>query len=206
MTGGRQGIHGFTLVEMLVAVFVFGLLSAAGVGVLASAADSRAAVAERMQRLAEFQRARAMLHADLSQAALRRVRQVDGSAARDAFHGATASAIGADGNSMLFGFVRRGWSNPDQQPRPSLQYVEYRLAGGTLERSTRPMLDGTAPGAPVALLHGIRATDVRYRYRGQWSDGWPGGTTALPEAVVLEFDLDGFGPVEQWFLLPAEAP
>lgn len=204
MSDGRRGTGGFTLVEMLVAVFVFGVLSAAGVVVLAGAADSRAAVSDRMQRLAEFQRARAMLHADLSQAAPRRVRQVDGAAARDAFHGATASAIGED--SVLFGFVRRGWSNPDGHPRPSLQYVEYRLVDGTLERGTRPMLDGTAPGEPVALLRGIRGADLRYRFRGQWSDGWPGGTTALPEALVLDFDLDGYGRVEQWFLLPAEGP
>ena len=204
MSGGRRRARGFTLVEMLVAVLVFGVLSAAGVVVLSGAADGRAAVAGRMERLAEFQRARAMLHADLSQVALRRVRQVDGTAARDAFHGATASEIGE--GSVLFGFVRRGWSNPDGHPRPSLLYVEYRLVDGTLERSTRPMLDGTAPGEPVALLRGIRGADVRYRSRGQWSDGWPGGATALPEALVLDFELDGYGRVEQWFLLPSEAP
>ena len=51
--------RGFTLVELLVALAAFALLAAAGVGVLAYAADNQQLLSARMERLAEFQRARA---------------------------------------------------------------------------------------------------------------------------------------------------
>lgn len=190
---------GFTLVEMLVAIAVFGLVAAAGVGVLAHAVDNRDAVAGRMARIAEFQRARAILRADLGQAALRRVRTADGTPARNAFTGANP---GMRTDSPLLGFVRRGWENPDAAPRASLQYVEYRFVDDRLERSVRDALDGAAPGEPQVLLAGVRSARMAYRHRGQWNEGWPGGAGALPEAVALVLELDGLGRVEQRFLLP----
>jgi general secretion pathway protein J len=196
-TATRAG--GFSLVEMLVAIAVFGLIAAAGVGVLAHAVDNRDAVAARMNRIAEFQRARAILRADLGQAALRRVRTADGTPARNAFAGANP---GMRGNGPLLGFVRRGWDNPDSAPRPSLQYVEYRFVDDRLERSVRLALDGAAPGEPQLLLSGVRSARMAYRYRGQWNEGWPGGAGALPEAVALILEIDGLGQVEQRFLLP----
>lgn len=190
---------GFSLVEMLVAIAVFALIAAAGVGVLAHAVDNRDAVAARMARVAEFQRARAILRADLGQAALRRVRTADGTPARNAFAGTNP---GMRGNQPLLGFVRRGWDNPDSAPRPSLQYVEYRFVDDRLERSVRRALDGAAPGEPQLLLSGVRSARMAYRHRGQWNEGWPGGAGAMPEAVALILEIDGLGQVEQRFLLP----
>ncbi|MHB8911101.1 MAG: type II secretion system minor pseudopilin GspJ [Lysobacter sp.] len=190
-------MKGFTLVEMLVALVVFGLLSAAGVSVLAYTADNRGVIRGRMDRLGEFQRARSLLKADFAQAAVRRIRDAEGLAARNAFAGNRLDSPGP-----LFGFVRRGWANPDAEPRASMQYVEYRLVDGQLERSARGALDGAAATAPQVLLAGIRHATVGYRYRGQWLDGWPGGADAMPEAVRLELELDGIGHVDQLFLLP----
>lgn len=92
--------------------------------------DQRDAVRARLQQIRDFQLAHGLLRSDLQQAAVRRTRNSEGSAARRAF---VASAPGTYG--PLFGFVRRGWSNPDQAPRASLQYVEYRVVDGRLERS-----------------------------------------------------------------------
>ena len=194
MTSRR--VRGFTLVEMLVALVVFGLLSAATVGVLVHAADNREVVGARMDRLGEFQRARALMKADLGQAAPRRVRRGDGSAVRTAFIGQRP------GDAPLWGFVRRGWSNPDGAARASLQYVEYRIAGRQLERTAHAALDGARAPAPQVVLTGVDATAIGYRYRGQWNDGWPGGADEIPEAIRLTLDVDGLGTIEQLFLLP----
>lgn len=201
----RRQVAGFTLVEMLVAVLVFALISAAGVVVLAQAADHQATVGARLDRLGEFQRARALLQADLSQVALRRVRSPDGGAARDAFAGRAAHA-GRHAADPLLGFARRGWTNPDGLPRASLQYVEYRLVDHRLERSSRPMLDGAASGKPQVVLSGVTSARLAYLDRGNWSDGWPGGALAVPEAVRLELEMDGIGHVTQLFLLPGGTP
>ncbi|MCF7222621.1 type II secretion system minor pseudopilin GspJ [Marilutibacter chinensis] len=193
-------VRGFTLVEMLVALLVFGMISAAGVAVMAYAADNQDVVRARMDRLGEFQRARGLLRTDLGQAALRRVRNGDGSPARRAF------VAGQPGHAPLLGFVRRGWTNPDGDPRASLQYVEYRLADGRLERSSRALLDGVVAGEPQLLLSGIRTASIRYRYRGQWISGWPGGAGDLPEAIELDIDIDDLGRIRQIFLLPGVRP
>ena len=194
--------RGFTLVEMLVGLVVFGLLGLAATGVLAWAADNRGSVATHSTRLAQLQRARALMQADLGQVALRRVRGPDGRQSPDAFIGAThRGGASHSGPGPLLGFVRRGWSNPEGAARASLQYVEYRLVDGRLERATRPMLDGATAGEARVLLDGIVHAEVGYHHHGAWDHGWPGGAAELPAAVRLDLELEGFGRLEQRFLV-----
>lgn len=192
-------MKGFTLVEMLVALAVFALLAAAGVSVMAYATGSQGIAQARMARVADLQRMRALLEADLGQAVARRTRNNAGQPAVQAFTGS------ADPHAaVLFAFVRAGHDNPHGAPRSSLQYVEYRLRDGNLQRSTRPMLDGSRLDPPQTLIDGVHAARMLYRYQGQWLDGWPGGVDRVPEAVRLTLELDGFGVVEQWFLMPGQ--
>src|SRR5690606_20895786 len=141
--------RGFTLVEVLVALSVFALLAAGGVAVMGWASASQGATQARMARVGELQRARAMLQADLSQAAPRRTRNAAGIGAVQAFTGSAEPASG-----LLFALTRRGWENPEGAPRASLQYVEYRLQDGRLERSARPMLDGAGLDRPQSVIEG----------------------------------------------------
>src|SRR3546814_8820453 len=90
-----------------------------------------------MERLCALQSARALLKADLAQAAVRRVRGRDGNPARNAFIGSTAGATRAmSGSEPLLALVRRGWVNPDAEPRASMQYVEYRLVDRSEEHTS----------------------------------------------------------------------
>ncbi|MGY0611318.1 MULTISPECIES: type II secretion system minor pseudopilin GspJ [unclassified Luteimonas] len=195
-----RGQRGFTLLEVMVSLALFGLIAAAGVAAMAYAVDSQGVLRARMDRLGEFQRARALLRADLSQAALRMVRRADGSNARDAFTGGRPGEPGP-----LFAFVRRGLENPDGSPRASLEYVEYRIVDGRLERSARTAVDGAVPPSARVLIDGISAARVAYLSGERWNDGWHGGTTDLPAAIELELELDGIGGVRQRFLLPGIA-
>jgi general secretion pathway protein J len=190
-------MKGFTLVEMMVALLIFGMLAAAGVAVMRSTVDSQAAVRGRVDRIAQFQRLRASLKADLGQAAARRTRGEDGVLARSGFAG------GAEGGPLL-SLVRRGWENPDGLARPSLQYVEYRQVEDRLERRVRTALDGAPLQTPQILAEGVEASGVAFFAREQWSPAWadPG---ALPEAVRVDLTLAGVGPVSQLFLTPAGA-
>ncbi|MDR7194392.1 type II secretion system minor pseudopilin GspJ [Luteimonas terrae] len=197
----RRRARGFTLIEVLVSLAIFAMLAAAAVGVLAWTADQQDVIRARMDRTAELQRAHALLKADLGQAAVRRTRRSDGVAELSAFTAAPPD----DRSRPLMGFVRRGWENPDDAPRASMQYVEYRVADGSLQRSTRAALDGTSAAAPQVLLDGVESVRASYYARGFWSDGWGGGLDALPQAVALEMDVRDFGHVRQVFLLPGEA-
>lgn len=193
-------MKGFTLVEMMVALLIFGLISAAGVAVMSFSVDSQKIVRVRTHRIGELQRARSALKADLAQAALRTVRDEAGRPVGRAFGGGEQEV----GGPMLQ-LVRRGWDNPDADPRASLQAVEYRLHEGRLERRARPALDGAAYGPPQVLLSGVREGRVAFRVRGEWIEALPNGPQQpLPQAVRLDLTLEDFGPLSQLFLVSGE--
>lgn len=192
-------MKGFTLVEMLVALFVFSLIGAAGVTIMRFSADNRGVVHARAERLAEFQRTRALLKADLTQAAARRIRDPQGRPVREAFYGGSQTA-------PLLRLARRGWENPDAEPRASVQYVEYRLVDGRLERVARLALDGGVSGTPQVLADRVRAATIGFLWHGQWIPTLPGGPVdPLPQAVKLDLTFDDIGPVSQLFVVSGEA-
>ena len=193
-------MRGFTLVEMLVALAIFGLVSAAGVTVMQFTVDNQAIVRAHTDRIAAFQRTRAILKADLAQAAARRTRAQDGRAVPESFYGSTRDRPG-----LLLRLARRGWDNPGAEPRPSVQYVEYRIVDGRLERSARPELDGAALGVPQVLIDRVQSASVAFLWSGQWIENLPGGREdILPQAVRLDMAIDGVGAVSQLFIVTGE--
>jgi general secretion pathway protein J len=186
---------GFTLAELLVSLFIFGLLSAAGVGLLSFSVRAQEAADARLSDLADFRRAGALLAGDLGQAAPRMARDEAG-ASRQAFQG-----VGGDQGGVALAFVRRGWENLDDTPRPSLQRVEYSFTEGRLERRVYPRLDGAAALPATVVVDKVRRIRLRYRDReGAWRERWdPTKATELPVAVELVMDAEGSGSTRQLF-------
>ncbi|MEO7177220.1 MAG: type II secretion system minor pseudopilin GspJ [Allosphingosinicella sp.] len=187
--------QGFTLVELMVSLFIFGLLAAAGVGLLSFSVRAQEAAEARLGDLADFRRAGTLLAGDLAQAAPRMARDGAGNA-RPAFQG-----VGGEQGGVVLAFVRRGWENLDDTPRASLQRVEYSFVDGRLERRVYPRIDGAAPLAATTLIDGVRRIRLRYRDReGQWRERWdPTKPTELPRAVELIMDAKGGGNTLQLF-------
>lgn len=169
---------GFTLVEVMIALMIFGMIAAAGVALLAFSVRAQGASAVALDDTSALSRLSSILTADLAQAQDRDTRDVNG-VLLPAFSGDAAA-------TPLLRLVRAGWSNPDQAPRAEVQKVEYRLAGDGLERVAYPALDGAAPLPPALLLDRVRTVQLRFRFRGAWSDTWQGNPrAALPQAVEL---------------------
>ncbi len=192
---------GFTLVELLIALLLFALLSAAATALLSFGVDARARSSERLDELAALTRTRALLTADLAQAAPRLWRG-DTGLSQPAF-----ASDGSAGTSLLR-FVRRGWRNDGGAPRSSLQRVEYRHVGDRLERLSWPRVDGGVPNAPAILLAGLTQVRLRYYYGGGWRDGWvPQRRDSMPDAVELTVSGKGLPSLRQTFLIgPGNAP
>lgn len=187
---------GFTLVEVLISLLIFALIAAAGASVLSLAIDNRFAVKAASDRTAGLQRMRGLLRADLGQAAARRSRGPTGRPQPQPLMGAAAP-----GDPVLV-LSRAGWSNPGDAARPSLQRVEYRLVEGRLERRVSTHLDGSRPGPPQVLFEGVRDLTISFLRDGAEAPAFI--TTLerpLPDAVRLTMTLEGYGPVEQLFLV-----
>ena len=114
MIQARPSEAGFTLVELLVALAIFALISVAGVTLLRSGSDTQLAVKDRLEDLSRSNRLANAIEGDLAQAVARPVRDQAGEPV-PAFIQEDASTPGS-----LFGFVRAGWSNFDEAPRPRI--------------------------------------------------------------------------------------
>ena len=197
---GRGGEGGFTLIEMVVAVFIFGLLSLAGVALLRSGIDTQAAATRSAAADAGLMRARALIGGDLTQAVARPTRTAGGT--DPAFAGGAGSAVGG----FLFVLVRGGVANPSDRPRPDLQKAGYLIEGGALKRVAWPQLDGSAPGPAATILPDLAGASARFRdARGEWSTAWvPATPDALPRAVEVTLEPRGRAPLRLVFALPGD--
>ena len=197
MTPGRTSEAGFTLVELLVALAIFALMSVAGVTLLRSATDTQLAVKDRLEVLSRGNRLYNALEGDLAQAVKRPVRDLAGQAV-PAFIQSDPAVPGS-----LFGFVRAGWSNFDESPRAGLQRIAYTLDGGVLKRVSWPMLDGAAPNGAASLVENVSSAIVRFRDdKGEWRDDWTAtDADALPRAVELRLTVQGKPEQRMLFLV-----
>lgn len=167
---GRQA--GFTLVEMLVAVLLFGIVASIAAALTASAARSFTTSDEALARVADLESARALLAADLGQAAPRPSLAADGRIL-------PAFTLLADG----FVLVRRR----PEGALPAIEKVAWGLVDGRLVRQPFPAIDGAEPGGAIEMVPGVAAIRLRVAGPEGWTERWaPARPEALPRALEME--------------------
>ena len=196
MTPKRQG--GFTLVELIVAVTIFFIMSALLYAMLDGVRRQLGFAEEAGDSLRELHYAMRRIGMDLSQLQPRPVRNELGSGWKNAVET-------GDGTNTIEVSVG-GWRNPMVQPRGSVQRVAYLLDGDVLTRLHWPVLDRTLALEPlrVDLLTGVRELRVRFLdANGEWSEQWPpfgagsgpADTRLRPRAIELLIDHEYWGEI-----------
>jgi general secretion pathway protein J len=170
----RSAEHGFTLVEMMIALLIFGMIAASGVSLLNFSVRAQATATQRLDALGNDRRMASLLASDLAQSVPRITRDSTGAQLR-AFSG--TNGIGA---APILQYVRSGWTNR----------VEIAIVDGRLERRNYPMADGAIVAAPQTLATNIESVRMRYRDKGPWIEAWT-AAVALPRAVEVTLKRKG---------------
>ena len=190
---------GFTLIEVMIALMIFGMIAAAGVALLAFSVRAQGASGAALDDIGAINRLSSILTADLAQAVDRPTRDRNG-VRLPAF-------AGGSGQVPMLRLVRGGWSNIDDAPRATLQKVEYQLTAGGIERVGYPALDGAAPLPAALIVEGVRQANWRFRYAGAWSDRWEATpVAALPQAAELTLVREDGRSYRILFLVGTGAP
>jgi general secretion pathway protein J len=176
----RRG-RGFTLIEVLVALAVFGVLSVVAYMALGQTLSNADLLGERMARLEAIQRTIRYLDSDLMQAAPRPVRGLLGDGYEPAIRTSFASEYALE-------VTHGGWTNPAGLPRGTLQRSAYRIEDDELIRYHWRVLDRTINNEPIetVLLDGVESIEFRYLTTdGEGSEQWPPANVAGPAAFRL---------------------
>ena len=191
-------LRGLTLIEMLVAVFVFAVLATLTYQALARSLQHSEVLTASMNRVQDIQLAMRFLESDLLQTAPRPV--------RDELGEQLLPAIRSDASSQFaLEVTRGGWSNPAGLPRSTQQRIAYQLVDGELSRYHWYVLDRTFSNEPIqtVLLGDVDAILFRYmRTNGEWVEQWPPVAAATgvnpqnrPRAVEIVLSLADEGEI-----------
>ena len=188
-------LSGFTLIEVLVALAIFGIMSALAYMSLAQTLNNTAMLSERMDRLQAIQRSMTYLTSELLQATPRPIRADLGQ-----YEPALRSSFAED---FALELTHNGWPNSAGVPRSTQQRTAYRIEDDELVRYHWNVLDRTANSVPVAtvLLDEIDSLTFRFlQFNDEWVDQWPPIAAAaaanahvLPRAVEITLVLPDEG-------------
>ena len=188
---------GFTLIEVLVAMAIFGVMSMLAYMTLGQTLANAEMLTERIDRLQAVQRTVRFLSDDLLQAAPRPVRLELG----DSMGSAVLTSLSGE---FALELTHGGWGNPAGLPRGTLQRSAYRLEDDELVRYHWNVLDRTFANEPVAniLLDDVESLLFRYLDTdGEWSDVWPPlakpGIRSRPRAVEIVLTLADEGEISR---------
>ena len=197
----RAVARGFTLIEVLVALAIFGIMSALAYQAIGQTLSNTALLHERVDRIHAIQRTMSLLGRDLMQASPRPVRDPIG----DGFLPSLRTSLSTD---FALEITRGGWPNPAGLPRGTLQRAAYRLEEGELLRYHWNVLDPTIANEPIVteLLTDVDSLLFRYRaHNGDWSEQWPpqgaSGSAALrirPQTVEVVLTLPDEGEIRRF--------
>lgn len=193
--------QGFTLLELMVAIAIFAILSALAYGGLNSVLNTKQETQQHAEHLKKLQLALFFIERDLQQIVAR---------PRHTAYGEYEAALQAGDFDALISFTRAGNPNPAEQLRSHLQRVNYVLEENTLYRLSWNFVDHPDHHLPlrVELLNDVsnisfRFLDKNNEWKENWSQNKQNETLAvLPNAIEVILEHERWGNIRRLLLLP----
>ena len=193
--------YGFTLLEILVALVIFTILSMMLIGALHNVIMIHSRTESHAEMLRELQRGLLVMSRDIEQVVNRPV----------------LSEYGTEegpfvGSPQSFMFTHTGFANPTGAAQQSvLQRAGYEASDQKIMRVTYSALDQ----APKSTVHKrvvlANAADVRFEYLdkdGRFHTNWPVKELRdqlLPRAVRVYLTIPNWGKMSQLYVIPSQS-
>lgn len=207
LTSRRRRLHGFTLLEMLVAIAIFAMMYVLAQQFFGHMLNTRDLLNQKAQVLEQEQRALLFLVQDVEQMIARPV--------RDSLGTRQPALIG---NETAVEFTHMGWANPfSLQHRSNMQRVRYVFYDHQLIRRYWPVLDANVGTRPVdtVLLDKVKSVEFRYLEKdsatGQWRwlEYWPDNRMSqippllqpLPRSMEVSIEMENGDKLHRYFRL-----
>lgn len=194
----RPSQYGFTLIEMVIAVSIFALMSAMAYSGLNHTIKIGSQVSEANQRLSELQFGLAYFARDWMQVSPRKIRNQ---------YGDEENNIVIEDNSIRF--TRSGWSNLLQIKRSELQRVQYLLIDNNLVRRHWRSLDQGIAEQPLAtiLIHDVESLVINFINSSELEiPDWPDESSQSaddPIALIIDIELARMGQIRRILEIPS---
>lgn len=196
--------NGFTLLELLVALSIFSVLSVMAYGGLQSVITTKQSTDITASRISEIQLTMMRISDDLRQAVTRKIRDEYGD-----FLPAMQSSKEGDETTA---WTRAGYRNPAHLKRSHVQRVAYKLDKQKLMRITWSVLDRAqdTEAMETEILSNLESIEWRFlNSDSEWLSSWPevgakAGFYPLPKAVEITFEFQDWGKIRRLILLASE--
>lgn len=176
--------QGFSLLEMLIAIGIYSLISAIAYGGLAHIIKQQNHLQQKQSRNLELHTAVGLMNRELHQAL-----------PRASWHQSIGvePAMVATNNPVSIVFWRQ--ADVIDGSIVSLQKLGYQLNNGTLWRLHWPLKQHDLPPQRYALMEGVSALQWRFLdSNGTWYGQWPpsgASATIMPQAIDLHLQSEG---------------
>jgi general secretion pathway protein J len=198
----KKNYHGFTLLELLLALFIFAIISLILTATLHNILSNQSRLQQHNQSFTELQMALLLLSRDFEQIVNRPIINYSGTQ--------EAALIGYTQQTT---FTHTGLANPKNlEHRSTLQRTRYRLESGKLIREAWPVLDQAPRTQPQKRILLNNVTDLQFSYlsqQGRLEKLWPANDkqkNQLPRAIQIFIVTQEWGKITQLFIVPTEAP
>ena len=183
--------QGFTLLELLVAIVIFSLMSVMAYGGLFNVITGNEVIATQEKRLKELQRTMMFLERDIRQLVPRPRNNGSGNVLAKAFD------YGLDSEGLLE-FTRAGNPNPVAVARSSLQRVRYDIEEKVLIRKGWALVDYIdLEPTSMNLLNDVESLELRLLdSNNEWQNNWK-QEKELPKAVEITIVHTHWGEIKR---------
>lgn len=196
----RNNRHaGFTLVEILVSLFIFTILALMMTGGLHTVISAQSGAERSAERLRQLQIVFVRMSRDIEQTVNRPVKTTNGQDA-SAFYGTPKG----------FAFTHGGLAGQEKQHQV-LQRAQYIFSRNGLWRMVWDVLDQAANSPKPnqrQMLENV--SDARFEYldeKNVFRKDWPvngSSNQPLPRAVKMSLTIAGWGTVRQIYVIPVQ--